>query len=79
MSKLELMCKNCKAIRTILKHGSRWRSKGNTSKLVDIARIKIGSCLRKNLGDIEHLAKSIAEVGLLHTIVINSSDELIGS
>lgn len=42
-----------------------------------ISVIKVGSRFRKDLGDIDGLAKSIAEIGLLHPIVINEKNELI--
>ena len=40
-------------------------------------RIKIGARFRRDLGDIEPLARSIAEVGLLHPPVVNERNELI--
>jgi ParB family transcriptional regulator, chromosome partitioning protein len=42
-----------------------------------IADIKIGPRFRKDLGDIDTLARSIAEIGLLHPVVINQNNELI--
>ncbi len=42
-----------------------------------IADIKLGQRHRKDLGDIEALAASIKEVGLLHPVVINPYDVLI--
>lgn len=43
-----------------------------------IADIRIGRRYRKNLGDIEALARSIQELGLLQPIVVNASNsELI--
>ena len=39
--------------------------------------IKVGSRFRRDLGDIDALAKSISTVGLLHPIVINENNELI--
>lgn len=42
-----------------------------------IADIKIGSRHRKDLGNIEALAASIEEVGLLHPIVISTDNRLI--
>jgi ParB-like nuclease domain len=42
-----------------------------------ISEIKIGDRCRKELGDIDELASSIAEVGLLHKIVIRSDGVLI--
>ncbi len=40
-----------------------------------IADIKLGQRHRKDLGDIEALAASIKEVGLLHPVVINPPPE----
>lgn len=42
-----------------------------------ISEIKINNRFRKDYGDIESLAKSIEEIGLLHPIVINSDYELV--
>lgn len=42
-----------------------------------IADIKIGNRFRKDLGDIQTLANSIQEIGLLQPIVINQNNELI--
>jgi ParB/RepB/Spo0J family partition protein len=42
-----------------------------------IANIKIGTRHRKDLGDIEALARSIADVGLLHPIVVRADGTLI--
>jgi Predicted transcriptional regulators len=42
-----------------------------------INNIKIGERFRKDIGDIDLLAKSIKEIGLLHPIVINENNELI--
>lgn len=42
-----------------------------------IIEIKVGSRFRKEIGNLESLQKSIAEVGLLHPIVISESNELI--
>jgi ParB-like chromosome segregation protein Spo0J len=42
-----------------------------------IADIKIGPRFRKDLGNIDTLARSIAEIGLLHPVVINQNNELI--
>jgi hypothetical protein len=44
---------------------------------IPIDSIKIGSRLRKDLGDIASLAEDIREIGLLHSIVINQNGELI--
>jgi ParB family chromosome partitioning protein len=44
---------------------------------IAIAEIKIGDRKRKQMGDIDALAKSIDTVGLLHPIVINSENQLI--
>ena len=45
--------------------------------LVSIEDIKIKQRFRKDYGDIESLAKSIEEIGLLHPVVINSNNELV--
>jgi N6-adenosine-specific RNA methylase IME4 len=45
--------------------------------IIPISKIKIGSRLRKDLGDIKSLADSIQEVGLLHPIVIDSQYNLV--
>jgi N6-adenosine-specific RNA methylase IME4 len=42
-----------------------------------IADIKIGERFRKKVGDVSGLADSIAEVGLLHPVVVNHKRELI--
>jgi len=42
-----------------------------------ISSIKIGKRFRKDLGDIDALARSIKEVGLLHPIVITPNAELL--
>jgi ParB family transcriptional regulator, chromosome partitioning protein len=44
---------------------------------MNIKDIKIGDRLRKDLGDIQTLASSIQEIGLLQPIVINQDNELI--
>lgn len=44
---------------------------------LEIAKIKIGSRFRKDLGDIKGLARNIDEIGLLHPIVVNENNELI--
>jgi len=46
-------------------------------KLMNIAEIKIGERYRKDLGDIDKLAASIADQGLLHAPVVSSEGELI--
>lgn len=43
----------------------------------DNSRIKVGNRLRKDPGDIESLAKSIADIGLLHPIVVSQDGFLI--
>jgi len=40
-------------------------------------QIKIGSRFRKDMGDIESLAKSIAEIGMLHPVVVSEDGTLI--
>jgi len=42
-----------------------------------INSIKIGKRFRRDLGDIDALARSINEVGLLHPIVITPDGELL--
>jgi len=44
---------------------------------IEIARIKVGDRHRKDLGDLEPLARSIAENGLLHPVVVTSDYTLI--
>ncbi|MFZ2143816.1 MAG: ParB N-terminal domain-containing protein, partial [Xanthobacteraceae bacterium] len=41
-----------------------------------ISDIKVGSRIRRDLGDIDEFARSIAEVGLLHPIVIRADGTL---
>jgi N6-adenosine-specific RNA methylase IME4/ParB-like chromosome segregation protein Spo0J len=45
--------------------------------LVPLAEIRVGRRFRKELGDIDSLARSIAEVGLLHPIVVTPTHVLI--
>ena len=45
--------------------------------LVKITDIKIGNRFRKDLGDIDSLAESIKELGLIEPIVISENNELI--
>jgi ParB-like chromosome segregation protein Spo0J len=42
-----------------------------------IAAITVGARHRRDMGDLASLAKSIAEIGLLHPIVVNQHGELI--
>ena len=42
-----------------------------------INKIKVRNCFRKSLGDIDSLARSIEEVGLLHPIVVRPDGRLI--
>lgn len=42
-----------------------------------ISNISIGTRHRKDLGDIEGLAASLSDVGLLHPVVVNEAGELI--
>jgi DNA modification methylase len=46
-------------------------------RLVPIREIKVTRRFRKDLGDIQALAESIKEVGLIHPVVINSRNELV--
>ena len=43
--------------------------------LVKITDIKIGNRFRKDLGDIDSLAESIKELGLIEPIVISENNE----
>jgi ParB-like nuclease domain len=45
--------------------------------MMEISAIKIGQRHRQDMGDIEGLAQSIAEIGLLHPIVVTPSGKLI--
>jgi ParB-like chromosome segregation protein Spo0J len=49
----------------------------SSTAAMSIANIKIGTRHRKDLGDIEGLARSIADVGLLHPIVVRADGTLI--
>src|SRR6516162_8676373 len=42
-----------------------------------VDQIKVGRRHRRDMGDIDGLAKDIEEVGLLHPIVLNSDDVLV--
>jgi ParB family transcriptional regulator, chromosome partitioning protein len=42
-----------------------------------ISDIKIGNRFRKDLGDIQNLADSIREIGLLQPVVVNENNDLI--
>ena len=42
-----------------------------------ISEIKIGNRIRKEVGDVDALADSIMEVGMLHPIVVSEKNELI--
>jgi ParB family chromosome partitioning protein len=44
---------------------------------VPIASITVGPRIRKDIGDIDALAASIAELGLLHPIVIDKHHKLL--
>jgi site-specific DNA-methyltransferase (adenine-specific) len=44
---------------------------------MDLSAIKIGKRVRQDMGDIDELAVSIAEVGLLHPIVVRPDGQLI--
>lgn len=46
-------------------------------KNLPLSKIKVGERLRQDLGDIQSLADSIEEVGLLHPIVIDQKGKLI--
>jgi ParB-like chromosome segregation protein Spo0J len=47
------------------------------STAMPVAAIKVGIRHRKDMGDIEGLARSIAEVSLLHPIVVRADGTLI--
>ena len=47
------------------------------SETMPIASIKVGERIRKDMGDIDALAASIAELGLLHPIVIDKHHKLL--
>lgn len=44
---------------------------------IEINKIKVGERFRKDLGDLDSLANSIKEFGLMHPIVIDTDDKLI--
>jgi ParB/RepB/Spo0J family partition protein len=44
---------------------------------IEISSIKVGKRHRRDLGDVEALARSIAEIGLLHPVVVRSDGKLI--
>jgi ParB family chromosome partitioning protein len=46
-------------------------------KLIEITQIKVGKRARQKPGDIDALAQSIAEHGLLHAVVVNQQHQLI--
>ena len=51
-----------------------------TPKIFDelpIASIRVGARTRKNLGDLDSLAESISEIGLLHAVVVSPDNRLI--
>jgi ParB family chromosome partitioning protein len=49
-----------------------------TTKTIQIEDVKVGERFRKDLGDVQALAKSIEELGLLQPIVVNeATNELI--
>ncbi len=54
-----------------------WMEKTALFDVRPIDSIKVGARFRKDLGDIDALAGSIREVGLLHPIVIGADDTLI--
>jgi ParB family chromosome partitioning protein len=43
---------------------------------MQVDAIQVGARHRRDLGDVAALATSIAEIGLLHPIVVNSAGEL---
>jgi hypothetical protein len=52
-------------------------SRSSPTKVISIKDIIIGDRFRKDLGDLEGLAESIKEVGLLQNPVLNEANELI--
>ena len=48
-----------------------------TTDEIPIAAVRIGERTRRDMGDIKALARSIEEQGLLHSIVVTESGELI--
>jgi len=50
---------------------------GNIVAKIPIGKIDIGERVRKELGDIEGLARSMDELGLLHPIVISANYQLL--
>jgi N6-adenosine-specific RNA methylase IME4 len=54
-----------------------WKSPSELTKQVNIDQIQIGFRYRKDLGDLRSLADSIAEVGLLHPVVVTPEGRLI--
>src|SRR4051812_5308752 len=47
------------------------------NETISIKDVIKGNRFRKDLGDIDSLAQSIDEIGLLHPIVINENNELV--
>ena len=47
------------------------------SAWMPVTSILVGARHRKDLGDLEALARSIADLGLLHPIVVNQRGELL--
>lgn len=45
--------------------------------VMNIADIKVGKRIRKDMGDIEGLAADIAEIGLLHPIIVSPEGKLL--
>ena len=48
-----------------------------TSEEIFVSEIKIGKRLRKEIGNIDSLCKSINSIGLLHPIIITSDNYLV--
>jgi ParB family chromosome partitioning protein len=46
-------------------------------RLIDLDAIRIGPRYRKDMGDIDGLARSIAEVGLLQPVVVTPAGILV--
>jgi ParB family chromosome partitioning protein len=47
------------------------------SRMVPVDSIKIGERIRKDLGDIDGLARNIDQIGLLHPITITGEGRLV--
>jgi DNA methylase/ParB/Sulfiredoxin domain len=57
--------------------GREYAKRASQLESIPIGIINIGTRLRRDLGDLHSLAKSISEVGLLHPIVLNSKNDVL--